>query len=67
MARGKHTGGRPPLEPGSRSRTVALRVSASQHEQLLELTAECNTTPGQVLREALTEYLARRSRAEAAA
>ena len=66
MAKGRHTGGLPPLEPGSSTRPIALRVLPSQYERLEALVAERGVTSSQILREALTEYLDRRKPQEAA-
>lgn len=67
MAKGRHSGGLPSLEPGTGARAVALRVPPSQYKRLEAVTAELGVTPSQVLREALAEYLDRHLPQEAAA
>ena len=57
MAKGRHSGGVPPLEPGSGARAVALRVPPSLYRRLETVVAARGVTPSQVIRDAITAYL----------
>ena len=57
MAKGRHSGGIPPLEPGSGARAVALRVPPTLYGRLEAVVAQRGVTPSQLMRDALTAYL----------
>jgi metal-responsive CopG/Arc/MetJ family transcriptional regulator len=70
MAKGKPSGGLPPLEPGEigkcQAHPVAFRLPRSLYSRMHEIVTEEGTTTSRILRDALAEYLDRRDRGVAA-
>lgn len=60
MARGKHSGGIPPILPGQSSKAIGLRLAASQYDELMRAVADTGSKPTVLVRQALLEFLERR-------